>query len=501
MALTWRDGSDVAIVGPSIIVAQPGTPGAAIVRRLYNNFGGAGSVADMTPKRLKIVVRDTGQVYYIATGSEWTDQHYVEGRIIGGVGGASINGTDWQPLGAGAYLEIPRLANGEGVEIELRIDAPLDAPADAVQAILRLSSNGGFMVSDGLTEATPDGIYAGFRNSDFTHLFASGGPVVENPAGADGQVYVPQQTWFAAGRPYTRRASLEPTTTPAASGLKRYEILSLAADGSLTVTAGAELAVLTDADEPDVPAGEIAIARRYVDDTGVVSSSELVDRRTLAFFAVTFSGLTATVAAGPYARVDNWSLWVPETQDVNIPDNADFWLWLRRSGVPAVTATATPPEPRALILGVGVAASGGVTFYDWRFYVGYRAHRLEFRWDGAVAEADVRFTLLDSDREAFIVPVGMLFGVGSIGDGTADSLVVDLEVERGPEDWQTLFEDTVDRPSLATDAEPMTNRFVPDRHDLPRRARLRGTIDALPTGGSGGENDPAGVVLSVEVAL
>lgn len=501
MAITWRDSADALVVGPTVVTASPGSAGTPVIRRLYNNFGGVGA-ADLPPKRLKALVRDPGQTYYVASGSEWTDQHYLKARISQGLGGLTLDASEFKPLGAGAYLELPRLANGEGVEIELEIDAPIDTASDTVQALLRLSSLGGVVIADGLTEATPDGIYMPLRNAGLSLMVSSDGPVVENPGGADGRVSIPTVVFIGAGVPRTRRTELTDVIPAAASGKNRYDLLSLAADGTVTRTAGSEITgALTPTNEPEMPQDEIPIARVYMDDTGIIQNADLVDRRQFALFAARASALNLTVAMGPYARVDNWFDWSPEEQTITLPaSTADIRIWLKRSGAIDFSLTATPPESRALLLWIATTDGSTVTeLVDCRFFVGYRSHHILFRYDGDVVDADQRYAYLDSDREALIVPTaGVFLGAANVGDGTADQLRFDVEVEQEPEDWQSLFEDTANRPLLAFDADPLVGRFKPDTFIIPRRARMRSTVDGLPSGGS---TPPQHAVLSVEVAL
>ena len=496
----WYDSADVAVTGPTTLTAQIGGTGTAVERRLWNNKGGVGA-ATLPQKRLKLLVRDPGQVYYVAAGHEWADQRYVEARIVSGLGTLAADASEWKKIGAGAYLELPEVPNADGLKLEFRLVTPFDATADSVQVLFKLASSGGVPITDGLTEATPDGIYLGLRDADFNVLVSSGGAVVENPGGADDQVQIPQQVWIAAGFPWTLRAGLLAAITPAAAGESRYDLLSLAADGTVTVTAGTETASpLTDADEPTLPSGEAALARLTIDDTGVIDNAKIVDRRELALCAASASSLTLTVAPGPYERIDNWFLWMPDTTTVALTDASVNWVWRLRSGSLSANTTGVKPEARALLLYKVTTAGGAVTaIEDHRFFIGYRSHRIEFRYDGELVAATTRIAGVDSERDPIIVPTpGALLVVDDIGAGTTGQLRFTVEAKYAGV-WTALYAAAGDQPQFAQGATVLAGRFVPDRFDLERRSLIRAKVDDLP--GSSGGDDPTDAVLSLELAL
>lgn len=497
----WYTTGGTLISTSQSLSALAGTPGTALQVQIWNNKGGAGA-DPLKNARLKGLFREPGQTPYESSGLEWADQRWIEARLTGGLGGLTISATDWKPIGAGKFLEIPQLDNDRGVSVEIRVSAPADAQSDSIEWAIRVAIATSEALPEGATEATPDGIYIGLGDADQTVHAYNGGNVVENPGGADSNVQVQPAAWIAKGLAYAIRQQLV-NVPAAAAGKARYDLLSLNTTGTVTRTAGSEVTPpLTSANKPALPAGHLALAYVNRDDTSAIQNADIENVAAVGLYAFSSSGLTATVGVGPMARVDNALCQNRASQSITLTASATNYVWLLRTGELAKTTTSAPPVARALLLHEADTNGSAVTAHrDRRFFVGYKPVQIRFEWLGTQVVGTYRYAVLPSERAAQLVPLMSIFAaLGAQGNGTGGQTRYTVEVERSGS-WVDLWATAADRPSIAYNAAPPVNNPValfPDRFDLPSRCRLRAKATELPSGAS---SDPTDGVLILEAAV
>lgn len=496
----WYDTSNVPLAAPLSLAATGGTPSAPVAVRLINNLGGVGASA-ITNARIYVQVRAAGSSDpFVRSGQEAVDRHFFQIRTAAGVNITLALGA-YVPVGTAAMFRLPvDLGNDEGIELEIALDPPADAETVEVEFQLRLIDDGGNLIADGLRLALPDGIYHGIGDPGFSALLR-GGDVVEDPGGPSANVSVPLLCWNSRGREWTRRAGLA-AVTPAAAGKEKWLLLSGAADGALTSTYGAEVtAPAALSDRPAPPDFEPMIAWVRVDDSGTVEDADIenVWQDSLGLLAlVSISALTATYAAGPDLVVDGWQVYSSGILSATVLDDATSQvLALRDRTLQVLEAGAiNSASSRGHLLYEHDAAAGAVTASrDRRRAVGGTRYAAAFALPGEADGATYAYAELGNPAPAQLDPISPLVAVlADPGDGSAGSVVFDVEVLRGAA-WEHLQADAADRPAFlhGTAAEDCESReTVPDDWSLPAFARLRLHLSEIPTGGGTG---PTGVAV------
>lgn len=495
----WYDSADVLLADEPVLSGDAGVESAAIVLRLYNDKDAAG--ADTLPSsQIYGYARTSSSGQVLTEGHPLVDRRMVEARITQGLGGKVVPATGWQPLGAHRFLEIPSLDSGEGVELEFHLAAPSDSGGFNAFLVLALAVETGIALGLGLSEIAGDGVYLGLGDPLVSTVLI-GTDVVENPAGADGNVQVGPFAWTADGVPL---AYLEQLSAIAASsaGNSRYVMLSLDDDATLTLTDGDESTVaLTDDDEPATPAGETVIARVEVDDSGVIAQAAIDNRWEHGAYHVSFAGTAATVGPGK-ALVDNSLTFNQVGQSVSLTASAVNSLWLLRSGLLDITTNGSPPAGTRSLLLAELTTDGAANvtaFADRRRFIGHRIYLLRFEWLGVFAVDDYRYAINPSDRPTYILPIrGLRAAVGTPGTGSGNTQFLAESDNAFDNMFGNTLIDAGNAPEIAfASTDPRSLDAVAASHLIAPGARIRAWLDEIPTGGDA--EDAVLEILVVEV--
>lgn len=498
-ALKWYDDTFTEISAQVPISGSSGIAGTAEVLYLINGKDGAGAETARNV-RVRALFAAAGEDP-VASGHEWADRHYLEVRLESAGWNRTDNATPWLPLGSNAVLFLPELPDDQGVQLSFRLNAPASALAADVEVSLRVEDGTAEATSQGLIEAAGAGVYLPVRDTS-ENLQLVGADVVENPGGADRDVQVQEAVYLAAGGLYADEQQLL-TIPNAAAGLERYDLVSLAADGSgYARAAGSEVTAgtITDSDKPAVPTGDLVVSWVLAGDSTAqpaVQDADIENAWELSLYAFASTGLTATIARGPHAVVDNSLTLNTAPQQASLTASATNHIWLLRSGALAVTTDGSRPSRRVLLLWeADTDGSGVAALRDRRPFTG-RREVLRFEWLGEVAVDDYRYLHLHAGREAWILPVaGVVASLGTqvVGSGLSGQTRWDVEVDDGG-GWSSIFGR---KPEIAFDATDLRTRdSLPIAYRIPAGARVRAKVSEVPAGTI--TTAPQDAALSLEV--
>lgn len=482
-APAWYDNAGVALgTTPPDLAGSAGTPGTALPLQLWNDKDAAGA-DPFPPSQLFGYARLTTSSLPLVSGVPLVDRRMVEVRITGGLGGKSVPAGAWTPLGTGSYLAIPSLSSGEGVSLEFRLSGPLDAQGANVYLVTSLFTQTSSPIGPGIPEILGNGIYLGIGDPLISSIII-GADVVENPGGADGQVQIGTFVWLVSGGVHTHHVALSAIAASTA-GTNRYVLISLADDGTLTLTDGAEVAgALTDDDRPDTPIGDIAVAYVQRDDTATIVDADITNVYVVGGFHLSHSALSVNVGPGR-ALVDNGLIHTYSAQSATLTASSTNHLYLLRDGQLAVTTTGLPPAgTRPLLLAEYDTDVSSVTAFRPRHrYIGYRPYLLRFEWTGTLTVGQFRYGVNPSDRPVYIHPVqGLRVSVsapGTVSGSTRWQVQVDPDYD---DTWIDLTAPT-HAPEIPFDATDLRDlSAIPATHTIPAGARIRAQIDAIPGG-------------------
>lgn len=497
-APTWRDSSNVVIASPLAVSGTGGTAGTAVVARLWNDYG-ASSADSILGGRLLILSRSTAAATldpatpYTETGRPALDRQMIEVRITGGLGDMTLSASDWTPMGRCNTFSLPgEIAAGDGVALEIRVNAPADAGDVDEQVRIVLIDDKGRLIGEGVSFAGGDGVCCSLGNPD-GYQIVSGGDVTEDDAGASSDVDVPDIEFISAGKLFCLR-SHEVTITASTAGKDRYVGIILETDGTSGQVAGSEVATgtLAESDKPAIADDEILLAWVVRDDSATILTADITNVWKRSLFAVTYSSLTATVHSGPYAVVDDSLVYHVGTMNATLDASSTCYLWLLPSGALEVTTTDVPSTSAvALLLAILTTDGSGVTaFQDCRVISGAHSHVAHLSLAGDLDTTTYAYITLPNAKAAWLDPLRpIVAGIGAQGDHTAGSTLFDVQVRRSGT-YTSLFADTADMPTIAYDAATTAlydADVIPDDYDLPAFAQIRVKCNTLPTGGA---NDP-----------
>jgi hypothetical protein len=452
---------------PSSGAATPGVPSAAVELQLYNDTG-----ADPLIGVLVGQFRNAGDPTFVTSGTDWADRHYVQIRITGAVGGASVTPTGWQPLGSDAVVEVPELAATEGIVFEVRIDAPGDSQDPTEEVAIGFDPRG-HQPAPGSGDVVGVGVLTGLGDTRQTYIAQILADVVENPGGADLDVQVPTRVWIGSGEVFADHEELL-TFSAASSGNERLDLIVLEDDGSTTIVAGpVETAPATT--EATAPANSSPIALVRVDDSGIITDAEITQRwlPELGLYALDQTPSYPSVGlSGGRALVDSSIVVSIAASLVNLTDNETNSIWLQRDGSMAITTDGVAPTPRSLLLWEIVTTTSIQSVVDRRHLLGFDSVELVFRFEGALAGGEKRSALLVCGRPARLLPLSPVVAAidvlstdatggqsrfGIKADDAAGGALASI-MESGLSEPEIAFDSATSR---STDAIPATMTFPP----------------------------------------
>lgn len=495
---------------------SPGTPSAAVTWRCLNDNSEV-TVDAATEVRVGVRQIDQATGEAVLNGFRAVDERWLELKATGSGNDNSIV-TPWTPVGRGRYLILPQLDGGEYHELQIRYNPPATAPSGEVEFKLEGEGLGRLTaLEQGHTEGARDGIVSGVGDHTYSEIIEGSAPTAN--ATPDDKVNVPDLSWLIEGRPWNLLAhsltlsDQDASSSTLGAGESYWATLSLAADGTITVTKSDKGSPPDPSTIPDAPAGEVlycVIERLYagIDDT------EIDYRATLARFAyIAASGLDVTIGKG-LALVDNSILRIGVATQFSLTASATNYLWLvsDADGQFSVTTSPTPPSPRAYLLWEFTTDSSDVTaVVDKRDPIGAEMVAVEFSIDGALsAGEDVQ--VFRGRRPGYVT--GRRAIVASLVDpgsgNSAGETRFELWKSDGAGGWTTLFSskatddrrpllshDTVE-PILATYLEDGVTLILAEELEIDPMSRLRLTTDE-PEAYDGTAPTGARVVLLVEM--
>jgi len=499
----WYDASNVAIASPITVTGTGGSAGTGVTFKLINNKGGSGASA-ITNGRFLVMARQAGTAdAYVATGIDALDRHFLEIKLVQGYN-ATFTATDWRQVGAGAPFDglPPSIANDEGVECQIRANAPADTGTVDLDVKVILIDDRNTVYGMGMSVAGEDGIYSGIGDEGFS-VFVQAANAVEDSGGVSDDIEVPDLVYIARGKVFTLRAHNE-TTTPASAGNNKYVLVYIDEDGAMQQLDGTETAsALTEDDKPALPAtGALVYAYVAVDDASTITDADITNAYTVGLFPFSSSGLTGTIGSGPYAFVDGSLIYKNGSDNVTLTASDVNYIWLLPSGSLEKTLTDYPSDGKALPLYAITTDGSGVTATEDRRILSGANDRqfIVFQFDGEIDTSTYQYKHLHSPREGWLNPLfPMSATLGSQGAGTGGSTVWEVDIERSAS-WDALFGTAADGPTIAYNAAAgamIDASAVPDTWNVPRFARIRAKHNAIPSGSGGTEPNDSTLILEV----
>lgn len=493
------DADLVELAAPLTFDGLPGARSNVETLHIVNNPGGAGA-EPLRDHVLRVLERAPGEAVWQASGRPVVEGRRVEARIVSGVGGLDVEPTAWEPIGAGRPLEIPELANDQGIQLELSLVLPLDATAGQTELYFGLADQRATALERGHTEAAGDGIHLGLGDGHTTELLHGGKVTARDPA--DDQVDVSASGWIAAGEPFYLPAStvqldgLDASGVPLTPGAAYWALLALDGSGALLqVKSDQATEPLPDALRPATSSGAVSLAMVQRDDSGVVTDGDIEPLASPAAAGWSAEGLTVSI--GPSrALVDN--RWVVHrvAESVSLPPNATVGVWRLPPGDLAIATDGARPDARAMLLHEAETDAGAVVVHRGRRRFLGRREVLRFVFPEAlqVSTAAPSYASWPHEVPGRVAPVpghlvAHLFDVAGTG-GASEFEIEFLPEGGGP--WLSLFPSGV-RPSVPFDGQ-VDASTLPEVLTIPPRSLLRARLVGETTAAR-----PSGAVVSFTV--
>lgn len=366
--------------------APAGTSGTPIKYGVWNNRNGAGASTQVNVyirALAQISDPETSALVWRGEGVPVLDDHEIEVRIVGGLNKTGVLSTAWTPLGKGRVLELPDLANAEGVEIETRASPTSSSPSDGVVTVLRVYSSTAVSTSLGFVDSGSGGVLSHVGNAAASYLVSFDG-VAENPGGADDQVQVGDFVGVVQGRSVAALVHLETISdvdgdsATLIAGDSYWVALSVAPDSTITQTKGSKAAA--DPVKPTFPDDEEPLAYVLRAFDGLINTVDIEEVWALGLFALTVvSGRQVSISGGR-SLVDD-RLGIPTGATVlDLDASVTSTVYLLGDGTCTFTSVASKPTAKAEALyDVTCDATDVTTIVDRRRVVGSgRLHRLTF---------------------------------------------------------------------------------------------------------------------------
>lgn len=493
----------------------PGTPSAVQQFDVHNNRGGTGAdtLSDIKIIVFALVNVSPGVDRYQASGHDAVDQRWVEVRRVAGIN-RSMTVTDWTPLGASAWLEVPNLGNDEGAEHEVRVNPPPTADVADVSLQFVVGSSRAESVGRGHSEASGDGVLTRGGDETVSEIIECSGNIAQNPGGADDKVQIPDLVWEHVGARYsllTHLATLDGNdgaSSALAAGQEYWCTLSAGA-GTITQTKSVKGVALSVTAQLPPPAGEILLGYVLRQFGAVINDADITNAWIVGRFGFSSSGLVATIGPG-HALVDNRL--VARTGDggepVSLTASSTNRIWLIPTGGLQATVTAARPTPRAYLLWVAVTDGSAVTAStDFRSYIGRCRQDVVltvdslFRAAPGLAVNDVSAPVyFGGNRDGLLMfPRPVALALDSSGTGTGGTRV-DIQYSEGGGAWTSLFTSsgTDDRRPYAASAAgtPVSTAAVPEVIVIKAGWRLRAKMIEVP-----GTTVPAQAVITLAIEV
>lgn len=414
---------DVGVEETSIeLTTDPGVASTAVALRAFNDDGGG--PVDEAPSPTMIFRQLNATNEAVLRGLRAIDERWLEVRALGtGSSGSTQPATGWERVGRGLWFEFDSLPSGEYHDLEIRYFPPATAQGGKIQFLVDLEPGPLTIAHDaGTSETVRDGVMSGAGQTRFDELFV-GGDVVENPAGADDDVQVPDLYFLhdAIFRAILEHLitlnNLDGSAVALAAGEAYQAVLSVGASSTVTVTKGDKDTIGAPPLIPATPAGEIPLCVVLRDDTGIINDSDITQRSDVGGFALGSTGLNLEIGPGRL-HLDNGIMRRTIVDSVTLPSSSTSFVFALPGGGFTSNTTGLKPESRAYLLCEADTDGSNVTaIRDRRDRVGGEVLIYSLERDGTVAAGSF-YLQHGRERTAYIrMPRGISFGVGDLEGG------------------------------------------------------------------------------------
>lgn len=433
--------------GTQVFTSTAGTLTAAISMDLWLDYGAPGSVAN----GVRLIPEVLSGATWLSSGVEPLDRHCLQYRIVGSVNASSDPLfvpilCDWTPMGTDLPAQLGDIRGDCAWQVDFRLVEPIDGGtlASFSWRVRPGWNSSGDACPVGVSEAGGIGILTGVGDPRISEWVKA--PAVVETGTPDAYANVARRWYVLAG--VSRRAQAEAVELNQNDGLSAalttgqayVAMLSQSASAAVTVTKG-EAALLASVVAPDIPAGELPIARIIVNYSATMSVIANADITSLCDdgrgIVAADTGLDVIVAR-LRATVDRQIVLrsVPET--ITVTDDATTRVYLTSAGEISMTAGS-------LALADVTAASGSVTtIVDLRTYVepGAEWVRLGYAGDETAATNQSRARIpytWNIDR--------VCAGVATASTGATGATALDIMAS-----GTTIYTGGTDTPSIAAQA-------------------------------------------------
>jgi len=476
-----------------------GTPSDAQRLDVHNNRGGTGAdtFKDIKVQALAMVTVSPGVERAQASGHDAVDERWIEIRRVAGIN-RTMTVTDWTPIGASAWLEVPDLGNDEGAQHEIRVNPPPNADVADVSIVFRVFSSRAEAIGLGHSATHGDGVLSRSGDTTVSEIIVCSGDVLENPGGANNQVKIPDLVWDRVGSRHSLLTHLatidgnDGNSVALASGEEYWCTLSLGA-GVIAQTKSAKGVALPVTSRVAPPAGNVLLAYVLRGFDAVINTAEITNAWIVSRFGFSSVGLTANIGPG-MALVDNRlvSRTGDEGEPISLSASSTNYLWLVPTGGLQKTTSSSPPTPQSYLLYVATTNGSTVTAVeDKRGFLGRRRRDVTLTIDSfykatpGLAVNDVGPAVyFESSRDGVLCfPRAITMALDGSGSGSG-STVVDVERSEAGGSWTTLFTSsgTDDRRPTVTSgaAVPVDADTHPEVLTIKAGWRLRARVAAVP---------------------
>lgn len=486
-SLQWYDSTDSTANPTLTFSATAGTPTAAQVVRLWNDFGGVLGAATATDVMVTAYSRSTGSGNYTwdhpAAALRW-----VEVRAVSSAGDGIIDQvTPWTPIGKGAVLSLLPIPGNCVRQLEVRLNVPVGAGTVSVQVLLRAYAQAvSLPCGSGHYEDRP-AVHSGVGDGEVSYLLDGAILSPDSPPSADVEY---SAAWYTiAGVPYFVSSgtittnNLDGSGNPLASGESYPITVSLNASG-IVVTKGDKGADPLPASAwPAAPAGGVLVGRITRPFSGAIDVSEIDQVLTRwSGFRLQHSpaSLTARVHGGR-AAVGNQLIVRDGPVSVIFPASATRIVWLAPSGEIELLPDGTlPSSARSIALWRVTTDATGVTgatsLRRWGAAGGRET--MLFAVSGPLAVSAQSVRVVPRGGRWYLLPIDSIsVALGNSGSG-AGSTAIELEYSDAGGTWTTVLSSAISIASGAADPSAIAS---PALFAVPQGARLRARVTSVPS--------------------
>lgn len=409
--------------------------------------------------------------------------------------------TGWTPVGLARPFRVSPI-DGEGItSLEMRANIPGGEFDSTVEVGIEPQWNRGFTVPGaGFFAAGLQGISSGVGDGSRTFII-SADPITASGS-PDDEIHIGDILWITAGELLVKLLhdlafTADAADGPLSAGEAYWATLSLAADGTITVTkSNGDTSPLSISARPAAPEGEIVRAWVHVEEDLTIADADIYDAAEPGSFAIYGTGLDRPIGAGVALVSDR--LIDPDNPDaIAFPaDEAAIEVYLLPNGSKQASIDGRPDDRALLLYSASTDSDDLTSLVDQRPFLRTRPSALIFRFDAELIEDAVSYrTAVSSGGDVILTyPIACRATLDDEGDTpTAGQTIIDVEYWNGAA-WTTIFTSfaSVDRrPTIEWDATDLSANGIPEVRRFAAGTRFRARIADVPTATAG----PSGAEL------